>query len=149
MNLDYFNHVILGAVFAEGTKVAKMTHVRNSERFQDNAIVQKNFGDICLAYQLHIRDKNQIDLQQQREDFEEYETRIKTSHMEIQQQREEEREQYETRVKEALQEQEKRTAELVEEERRKKEAEIDSLKANFDAEMEGLKEKFRNAEQSE
>ena len=122
-----------------------MILVRNSEPFQDNLIVQKNFGDICLAYQLHIRNESHMDMQQQREDFEkEREQYENQSHMELQQQREDfekEREQYETRVKEALQ---NREAELVEE-GRKKEMEIDSLKAD----LEELKEKLRNAEQCE
>ena len=111
-----------------------MKHVRNSEQFQDNLVVQKEFGDICLAYQLHIRNESHVEMQQQRECFEE------------------EREQYEKRVKEALQDWKKKEAELmgeVEEGRRKKEAEIDSLKTNFDAEREELKEKLRNAEQCE
>lgn len=130
-----------------------MKLVRNSEQFQDNLIVQKNFGDICLAYQLHIRNKNHMDMQQQREDFEkEKEQYENESHMEMQQQREnfeKDREQYETRVKEAIQDREKIEAELVEKERRKKEIEIASLKVNFDAEREGLEEKLRNAEQCE
>ena len=122
-----------------------MKFVRNSEQFQDSLIVQKNFGDICLAYQLHIRDENQMDMQQQRKDFEkEREHYENQSHMEMQRQREnfeKEREQYETRVKEALQDWEKREAELVEEGRKKE--------TDFDREREDLKEKLRNAEQCE
>ena len=103
--------------------------------------MQKAFGDICLGYQLHMR----CELQLEKDQF----------HVEIQQQREnfeQERELYEQRVKEALQEREKKETELkaeVEEERRKKEQEIDTLKGDFDAEREDLKEKLRNAEQCE
>lgn len=131
----------LGAVFTEGTKFAKMTHVRNSEQYRDNLIVQKAFGDICLAYQLHIRNE----LQNEKDQF----------HMEMQQQREnfeQEREQYKKRVKEALQDREKKEAELraeVEDEKRRKKQEIDALRGSFDAEREDLKEKLRNAEQCE
>ena len=130
---------ISGAVFTESSKFAKMNHVRNSERFRDNLIVQRAFGDICLAYQLHIRNE----LQNEKDQF----------HREIQQQRENfehERGQYEQRVKGVLQEREQREVELVakiEEEKRNKDAEIDALKVDFDAEREELKEKLRNAEQ--
>ena len=75
-----------------------MTHVRNSEQFQDNLVVQKKFGDICLAYQLHIRSESYMKMQQQTENFEE------------------EREQYKKQVREDL-----------EDETRKKKQEVDAL----------------------
>ena len=153
---------ISGQIFSEGSKFANIRLVRDSKQFQDNLVVQKAFGDICLGYQRHSRSKLElekdqlhVDMQQQREKFEKeremYETRVKESHMEMQKQREDfekGREQYEMRVKEALQDLEKREAELkgeVEEERRKN----NSLKADFDTDREGLKEKLRNAEQCE
>lgn len=108
-----------------------MTRVRNSERFQDNLIVQKAFGGICLAYQLHIRNESQ----KEKDQF----------HVEMKQQRvnfEREREQCEKRVKEALQEEEKRRAALVaeiEEERKRNEEEIGALKERFCAEQEQLR----------
>ena len=111
-----------------------MKHVRHSKQFQDNLIVQREFGDICIAYQIHIRNESQAEMQRERERFEQ------------------EKEQYEQRVKEALRDGEKREAELrseVEEGRRKAETEIDSLKANFDTEREELKERIRTAEQCE
>ena len=131
----------LGAVFTESSKFAKIKIVRNSRQFQGNLTVQNAFGDICLAYQRHMR----CELQDEKDQY----------HTEMQQQREnfeQEREQYETRVREALQEREKREAELmaeVEDEKRKRGEEIDALKGDFDAEREDLKEKLRKAEQCE
>ena len=65
-------------------------------------------------------------------------------HVDIQQQREifeQEREQYETRVKEVLQDREKIEAELR--------GEVEEGRQNFNIEREELKEKLKNAEQCE
>lgn len=101
--------------------------------------MQRAFGYICLAYQLHIRSE----LQNEKDQF----------YTEFQQQRErfkQEREEELKRVKEAFQLREQQEAEHVarmEMEIKNKEVEINALKENFDAEREDLKERLRNAEQ--
>ena len=119
-----------GAVFSESSKFANIKLVRDSRQFQDNLVVQKAFGDICLGYQRHMR----CELQLEKDQF----------HKDIQQQREifeQEREQYETRVKEVLQDREKIEAELR--------GEVEEGRRNFNIEREELKEKLKNAEQCE
>jgi hypothetical protein len=55
-----------GAVFSEISNFVKFKHVRDSRKFQDNLVVQKAYGDICLA---HERQKRCEQAQDREEDI--------------------------------------------------------------------------------
>ena len=44
-----------GPIFTDSEKFSRIGNIR--KKFEDNLCIQKRYGDICLAYQLHMRDQ--------------------------------------------------------------------------------------------
>ena len=142
------SHIILvyaGPVFTDATKMANIKNVRNCDQFKNNLIVQRAFGDICLAYQLHIRCELEIERQRLRMQEEKL---MQDREQEIERVRAalQEKDQQEAKLDRQIEEERRKKKEEVEEERRNNEAAINALEATFDKEREDLQKKLKASE---